>query len=310
MILSLTMNPSVDIAYNLDVFNLDTTNRVEDVRKTPGGKGLNVTRVLNDLKIPVVASGLLGGALGTFIEEGLDADHIDHDFYHISGQTRNCIAILHAGNQTEILEAGPVISEAEAQGFVKHFSGLLKEGAIVTMSGSLPKGLSKDFYAKLIEKCAEKSATVLLDTSGESLAKALQAQIKPFLIKPNNEELAQLLGTPVQKEAVSILKAIKNPLFAGLEWVVVSMGGQGAVARHGDRFYKVEIPQIEVVNPVGSGDSTVAGFAAAFSQGMSDEGVLKYGMTTGMLNAQEKTTGHVNPDNFDELFHKVRVSLL
>lgn len=99
MILTVTMNPSVDIAYQLDVFNLDTVNRVAETHKTPGGKGLNVTRVLSQVGDDVLATGLLGGKIGEFIQKELDQVGIEHDFSPISGETRNCIAILHEGQR-------------------------------------------------------------------------------------------------------------------------------------------------------------------------------------------------------------------
>lgn len=117
MILTVTMNPSVDISYPLEEFNLDTVNRVAKVSKTPGGKGLNVTRVLKQLNDKVVATGLIGGALGTDIKEKLLQTGIKNDFFEISGETRNCIAILHEGNQTEILEKGPTITKSESENF-------------------------------------------------------------------------------------------------------------------------------------------------------------------------------------------------
>ncbi len=116
MIVTITMNPSVDISYPLEHFQLDTVNRVSKVRKTAGGKGLNVTRV-QQLGADVLASGLLGGELGDAIQHELTSAGIKHAFSPISGKTRNCIAILHEGKQTEILEQGPVISASEAKTF-------------------------------------------------------------------------------------------------------------------------------------------------------------------------------------------------
>lgn len=122
MILTITMNPSVDISYSFESFSEDTVNRVDKVRKTAGGKGLNVTRVLNQLGAEVSASGLLGGFLGEQIRSELDESGINQSFTQISGETRNCIAILHEGRQTEILEKGPTITEEEATLFWKSLS--------------------------------------------------------------------------------------------------------------------------------------------------------------------------------------------
>ena len=122
MILTITLNPAVDISYKLDYFSLDTVNRVEDVSKTAGGKGLNVARVLHQLGEDVAASGFLGGSLGDFIRTQLAAIGIQDFFVPIDGETRNCIAIIHEGKQTEILESGPVISASEAELFLEKFT--------------------------------------------------------------------------------------------------------------------------------------------------------------------------------------------
>ena len=142
MILTVTLNPSIDISYTLPYLKLDTTNRTAEVNKTAGGKGINVTRVIHDLKKNVLASGLIGGNLGKAIIENLNEVGIKSDFYPISGETRNCIAILHEGQQTEILESGPTITAGESMNFLTHFKDIATQADVITISGSLPKGLS------------------------------------------------------------------------------------------------------------------------------------------------------------------------
>lgn len=307
MILTITMNPSVDIAYQLDKFNLDTVNRVSQARKTAGGKGLNVTRVLSEFGDPVTASGCLGGHLGAFIRENLP-DGVEEAFFTIGGETRNCIAILHEdGQQTEVLESGPVLSEEEGQAFQPHFKGLLDQVSVVVLSGSLPKGLPVDYYVELVGLARAAGKPVVLDCSGESLAAILKSSQKPTVIKPNNEELSDLLGLEVTKDITQLKEVLQDELFAGIDWIVVSLGAGGAFAKHGDRFYRVTIPKIDVVNPVGSGDSTVAGIASAIFHQESDEELLIKANVLGMLNAQEEMTGHVNMANYDKLYQQLKV---
>ena len=307
MILTITMNPSVDIAYSLEQLNLDNVNRVAGAHKTPGGKGLNVTRVLSQIGDSVLASGLIGGKLGAFLEAGLDELNIKHSFYKISGETRNCIAILHEGKQTEILEQGPEISETEAEEFLEHFKTLLPTEGVVVISGSLPKGISPDYYSKMVAICDEASIPVVVDCSGLALEKVLEGPSKPTVIKPNTEELTQLLGVEVTGDTDRLKRVLKDELFEGVEWVVVSLGSKGAFAKHHDKFYKVNIPKIDVVNPVGSGDSTVAGIASSLAAGIGDEELLRTANVLGMLNAQEQVTGYVNLDNCEELCRKIEV---
>ncbi len=222
MILTVTMNPSIDISYPLDVLQLDTVNRVAEVSKTAGGKGLNVTRVLSEIKDPVAATGLLGGRTGQFILDHL-GEGIEERFFEIAGDTRNCIAILHEGKQTEILEKGPTISEKEGQGFLQHYRHLIDQVEVVAISGSLPAGLPVDYYASLVKIAREAGKSVVLDCSGASLEAAIQADVKPTVIKPNNEELSQLLGKEVSKNVEDLKEVLQDALFDGIEWVIVSL---------------------------------------------------------------------------------------
>lgn len=249
MILTITLNPSIDISYPLKKFEIDTVNRIANPIKTAGGKGLNVTRVLNQLGDKVVASGLLGGKLGEFLETELGNSSIEHSFFHIEGETRNCIAILHEGNQTEILEQGPNISNKEANGFLDYFRNLISDFTLVSISGSLPSGLSSDYYVQMLSICEEKNIPVVLDCSGTPLQEVLTASKKPKVIKPNTEELSQLLGVEVTNDINQLKSTLQSKLFDGIEWVIVSMGSKGAFAKHWNKFYKVSIPKIEVKNP-------------------------------------------------------------
>src|SRR5690625_3327425 len=174
MILTVTLNPSVDMNYKLDNLALDTVDRVSDVTKTAGGKGLNVTRVLRQVNEAVAATGFVGGHLGAFIEEEVEALNAEAAFLNIAGQTRNCIAIIHDGKQTEILEAGPEITEADKEQFISMFKEEIADKKIIAISGSLPKGLPKDFYNTLLEIAYAQSVPVILDTSGASLEAAVK----------------------------------------------------------------------------------------------------------------------------------------
>ncbi|HEL0717866.1 TPA: tagatose-6-phosphate kinase [Streptococcus equi subsp. zooepidemicus] len=307
MILTVTLNPSIDISYPLEVLALDRVNRVEAVQKTAGGKGLNVTRVLAEAGQAVVATGFIGGKLGDFVIHQLQEQGISNQFFKIKGETRNCIAVLHEGMQTEILEAGPYIDMDEAEGFLNHMSIIAKQFDVLTFSGSLPKGLAAHYYQDLITMARAYGSKVVLDCSGAPLKAVLAGKDKPTVIKPNLEELEDLIGQPVTLDEERLISLLSQPLFEGIEWIIVSLGAQGAFAKHHNRFYRVTIPKIEVVNPVGSGDATVAGIAWALAEGDDDETLLKKANALGMLNAQETRTGHVNMAHFDELFDRIQV---
>lgn len=311
LILTVTMNPSIDISYPIESLKLDGINRVSEVSKTAGGKGLNVTRVIHELGSSVIATGIVGGHLGNEVKEQLDSVSIAHDFYPIAQETRNSIALLHDnGKQTEILESGPNVTRSEIDGFMTTFHRLLDTVELLTISGSLAKGLPDDFYARLILAAKEKGVDTLLDTSGKALEEALRGEQKSKLIKPNLTEINDLLKTDLDPEQPKELKqALNHPLFQGIEWIVVTLGGDGAVVKHNGLFYRATLPKIDIVNPVGSGDATIAGLAYALSRFESDESTIKTGMTTGMLNALESVTGHINLDNFQKFYNQVQVKL-
>ncbi len=307
MILTITMNPSVDISYQVDNLTINYVNRTNNWSKTTGGKGLNVTRVLNQLNEQVVASGLKGGKLGEYLEQSLNEHKITNHFFEIQGNTRNCIAILHEGNQTEILEDGPTISSEEIEHFKAHFEELVSKSDIVVISGSLPKDVDSKFYSNLIKICDKHAVTAILDCSNKALIEVLRGQYKPLLIKPNIDELSELLGEHIDEDIESLKQAVANPMFENIEWVVVSLGSNGVFAKHNDKYYKVDIPQIQVVNPVGSGDSMIAGFTSALMNNATDEALLKKANTIGMLNAQETVTGSINLKNYDDLYNKINI---
>lgn len=311
MILTVTMNPSIDTRYSVDHLVIDDVNRVTPA-KTAGGKGLNVSRVLVQLGDDVVATGLLGGHSGAYLGELMDADGITHRFTPIAGESRTCIALLHDGNQTEFLESGPTVSAEELEAFVGNYADLVSKASCVTLSGSLPKGVPADTYARLVAIAAEAGVPVLLDTSGAALDAALEADVKPTLVKPNLTEINGLLGTSFTSDDLSDLRQTlaADARFAGIPWVVVSMGAAGSVAFHDGRTLRARAPRIEAVNATGSGDSTIAGFAHAIAAGSDAEEVLRCGNTCGTLNAMDPQTGHLVMDKWDEICQGVEISEL
>jgi tagatose 6-phosphate kinase len=310
MILTVTMNPSIDMAYELDHLKLDSVNRASSVNKTAGGKGLNVTRVIHQMKEPVIASGLLGGKFGAYILAKLTADGIQAKFTTISQETRNSIALLHdGGKQTEILEKGPQISPQESLNFLQDFENLLDSVDLVTISGSLPQGLEKSFYNELIGMAVAKKVKILLDTSGDALSLAVKSATPPFLIKPNAAELGSLVNEQISDQNTQKVAAVlQSAVFAKIEWVSTSLGSNGAIVKYRNQLYRAEIPKVDAVSPVGSGDASLAGLAIGISQEKSPVDIIKTSMTLGMLNALESATGCVDPQKFQKYFDLVKVS--
>ncbi|MGO1919510.1 MAG: hexose kinase, partial [Alkalibacterium gilvum] len=251
------------------------------------------------------------GTIGDYIKNQLHDQKIPEKFMGIEKESRNCIAIIHdKGKQTEVLESGPVISEEEGQAFLKHLETLLDEVAVVTISGSLPKGLPDDYYVKVIKKCKDRNIKVILDTSGSVLKNVMDSKVKPFAIKPNIDELKGLFSDSDFTSEKAIREALQSEKFSGIECVMVSDGSKGSYVKWEENSYKVTIPKVDAVNPVGSGDATVAGLASALENKQSVEEGIKTAMTTGVLNALNEKTGSIDATDFDAIFDQITVEAL
>lgn len=308
MILVVNLNASVDKRYEMKELNKGTIMRALKVENTPGGKGIHVANVVTILGEECVATGFLGGKTGEFIEEKLKEYKINQDFIKINGETRECIAIITEDlTQTEILEPGPKVSIEEQNKFLKKYKELIKDRDIVVASGSVPQNISKDFYGELINIANENRKKFLLDTSGELLREGIKS--KPFFIKPNRDEIEGLTGRRIEtdKDAVEEIKKFQE---SGIELVVISLGSKGSIAGYKGNFYKVNIPKVQAINPVGSGDSYVGGVAVGLQRGYGIEDLLKYASACGTANAMEEESGFVIKEIVEDLFEKITVSLI
>ncbi|WP_010280779.1 1-phosphofructokinase family hexose kinase [Bacillus timonensis] len=309
MIVTVTLNPSVDVCYQIDSFQVGSVNRVTNTMKTAGGKGLNVTRVIHSLGKQVTATGFLGGSFGNFIKEELNQSNIVHSFQTINEETRSCIAILHNNTQTELLEKGPVIQEYECQSFLNNYKKLLDNVSLVTLSGSLPEGVPSDVYSLLIQITSEKNIPVLLDCKGDVLKKTLESNQRPFMIKPNQDEIESLLGKAIKNED-DLIRNLFSSKFQDIEWVIVTLGSRGAIIKYKNRIYQAIPPMIKALNPVGSGDSVIAGFAVGYLEGLDEVELIKFSVAMGVLNAMEVKTGSINTNKIQWCKDQIVVSRL
>lgn len=312
MILTVTMNPSIDTRYKLESLIIDDVNRAI-AQRTPGGKGLNVARVLSQLGDTVLATGLLGGYFGSYLAQCLDEEGIAHQFSEISGETRTCLSILHENKQTEILERGPEVTEAELQKFFLHFDLLAEQADVITISGSLPQGVPNSTYAELLRRSACVGCKqVLVDSSGLALEEILNAEIHPYLVKINLSEASALLRTQLEptetKEIIKVLRT--NEKLHDVPWVVVSLGSYGCVATHNDMAYCAVPPVVEAVNATGSGDAMLAGFADGLAHSKDDVSILRTSVACGTLNAMDLKTGHIQIEKLKNMKRAIQVSCL
>ena len=308
MITTITFNPSIDKHYILDDLVKGEVTRAKEVENTAGGKGINVSRVIKLLGENVTATGFLGGNSGDFISEKLRKLEINNRFIKIKGETRSCLAIITKDlSQTEILEPGPTIEKNEMEKWVKYYEELLNHTKLVCASGSIPKGIPSSIYKEVIQKANKKGVKFLLDTSGEPLIKGIEG--KPYFIKPNIDELKMITGESIEndKDLIKIVDKLHNK---GIKFVVISLGGDGAIAGFNGKKYRVNIPKVKVINPVGSGDSMVAGIAVALNREYSIEETLALAGACGTANVMEEQTGYINFKNVNRLKEKIKIEIL
>lgn len=305
MILVINLNASVDKRYKMKDLIKGEVMRASEVDNTPGGKGIHVANVATILGEDCIATGYLGGKSGEFISEKLQDYGIKQDFVQVTGETRSCLAIItESGAQTEILEPGPTVTPEEQEAFLAKYKELLSKASVVAASGSMPKGLPGDFYGQLISLAHKAGKPFLLDTSGEALIQGIKAQ--PYFVKPNNDEIKVLVGAELRSDE-DIVHVLKKFMEDGIKLPVISLGAQGSMAGYNQHVYKITVPKIQCKNPVGSGDSFVAGIAVGIERGMAIEDVLSLGAACGTANAMEDESGFVRKEVVEELFPQIKI---
>ena len=289
MIYTLTLNPAIDLELQIEQFQFNSVARSQSSRMDCGGKGFNVSRMLRNVNIDSTAMGFVGGYNGQRLKAELSALGINTDFTEISGETRTNVSIVAHSEQQHIKvnEAGPEVSKAELASLIAAVKQNLKAGDWWVLGGSLPRGIDNSIYAELIKLIEGAGAFVILDSSGEALE--LGCLAKPTLAKPNLDEAQELLGlTSDQLEDSAIW--CESLLKSGPKNLVVSLGEEGALLVTEQQFAKVTSPSIIEVNPIGAGDSMVAGIVWRLSLGETLQNALPYGLACGAATASRPGT--------------------
>ncbi len=300
MILTVTLNPAIDKFYKVSKLTPKTTMRVSEVINMPGGKGINASRVAVISGYKSCAMGFLGGHSGKFYESLITEKDIEMCFTKTNSPTRFCTNVWDESENksTELLEPGSEVTQQDVQNFLKEYEEKLPKAKVVTLCGSMPKGVSEDFYAKLIELANKYKKPVILDTSGEYLKHAVKKT--PYMIKPNEHEIKQLLNIDVQNTQ-QLIEAAKTLHKTGIGIVAVSMGKHGVMVVCKSGVYKGSTPDIKVVNTVGCGDSMVAGFAVGIAENWSIEKTVQFALATSTANAMHHKAGYFEQKDFDEI---------
>lgn len=284
MIYTVTLNPAFDKTVEIPSLAVGAVNRITGMRTDPGGKGINVSKVIRELGGESTAVGILGGSTGRMIQDALEAMEIKTGFRFSEGETRTNLKVIDPVNHTntDINEPGCSVPEEILNDLLGDLRGELKKGDIVVLSGSLPKGAPKDTYGVWVKTCKEYGARVFLDVDGELLAAGIRE--KPYLIKPNDNELSVLTGkklyTPeeLNREARALMEN------HGIAKAVVSMGERGALYLTERETIYAEGLRVPVKSTVGAGDSMVAALAVSEESGRSLEETVRLCTACGAAN--------------------------
>ena len=303
MILTVTLNTALDITYHVPALRPHTAHRVTDVTERPGGKGLNVARVLAALGHEVTVAGFVGGATGRVVRELLAGTAgVTDALVPISGTTRRTVAVVDTatGDTTHLNEAGPFVAPAEWSAFQQAYEELVAGADAVALCGSLPPGVPVGAYAGLVRGARAAGAAVLLDTSGEPLRRGVAA--RPDLVKPNAVELAELTGSH------DPLKATQDARRRGAQSVVASLGHQGLVAATPEGRWRATAPARVRGNPAGADDSVSAGLLSGLVEGLPWPDRLSRAVALSTATVRSPAAGEFDRAAYEELVTRVTVT--
>ena len=301
MIYTVTFNPAIDYVVRLDQeLKVGDVNRAKGEDCVLGGKGINVSGVLAQLDCPSVALGFVAGETGAWLERGLAAQGLKTDFIHLEqGMTRINVKIK-AGQETELNGAGPDIPESAMQQLEAQLDTLGEEDILI-LAGSIPKSLSQNTYERLLARLDGKGVRCVVDATRDLLVNVLPYH--PFLIKPNNHELGEIVGRELTSDE-EIIAAARSLQEKGARNVLVSMAGDGALlVDEQGQTHRIGCPKGKVVNSVGAGDSMVAGFVAGWMQTKSYAFALRLGTACGSATAF--SLGLATKEKIDELMKEI-----
>lgn len=290
MILSVTLNPSVDHALFVHEIRLGDVNRPYRVETDAGGKGVNLSRVTAELGAPSAATGFLAGSAGEYVLGVLEHQGVRAEFAWLDGETRQNFSVEDDSDAppTSFNSPGPRVTPSAYAEFLAICERLAQEATYVAISGSIPPGVADDAVADLVHRFRAAGDGVAVDCDGEVMRHAMRA--RPTLIKPNQNEAERLLGRPVPENPTEAIEAAHALREMGAESVILSLGKHGAVLARAEGTWIAVPPEVETRSTIGSGDSMLGGFLAGWRQGLSDEDALRLGTACGAATATTNGT--------------------
>ncbi len=308
MIITVTLNAAIDKTLAVPNFRLGRRHRAVEQTSMAGGKGVNVARSLKALGQPVIATGVAGGPNGTRIIEQLTEEAILSDFVRIREESRMSTAVVDptSGEQTEINERGPAVTEAELELFVDKLLYLAKGAALCVFSGSLPRGVEPDVYARLIQALHKLGVTTVLDSEGDAMLLGTRAE--PTVVSPNEIEAEELVGHEFSDDQ-DRLTGLREVTELGPREAVMTLPS-GCIGLIGDpepQLYRATLDPLEPVSAVGSGDAFLAGYVAARYGGRPADECLRFAVACGAESTQHFGAGVLDPREVERLVPEVRV---
>lgn len=301
MIYTVTFNPALDYVVTVSDMKLGQVNRLEDAKIFYGGKGINVSLVLQQLDIKSVALGFIAGFTGKEIEQSMKKTGISTEFIYLKEGLSRINVKIRSSMETELNAPGPAISSEEINQLFGMMDDMVKEGDTIVLAGSIPATLPDNIYETIMERMQGKKVRIVVDATKDLLKKVLKYQ--PFLIKPNNHELAEIFQVDINTKDDVIFYA-KKLQDMGAENVLISMAGDGAILVDENGFvHQIGVPSGKVLNSVGAGDSMVAGFMAGYIKTNDYDMALKYGTAAGSATAFSE--GLANKELIEELLQKL-----
>jgi 1-phosphofructokinase family hexose kinase len=312
MIITVTLNAAIDKSLAVPNFRLGRRHRTVEQRTMAGGKGVNIARTLKALGQPVIATGFAGGATGTHIVEQLTEESILNDFVRIREESRTNTSVLDptSGEQTEINERGPSVSDREIELFRDKLLYLARGAAIVVFAGSLPRGIDPDIYASLIRELERMEVTTVVDTDGEPLRQAVRAE--PDVVSPNALEAEELVGHEFASEEERSLAVVEIAALGPHEAIMTLPDGCFAqVLVDGQRRLKrARIEPREPIAKRGSGDAFLAGYLAARYEGRAPDQCLRFGVACGAESTARLGAGLIDAREARRLMGDVELSVV
>ena len=300
MIYTLTLNPSIDYVVHLKEFVSGITNRTTSEEYYIGGKGINVSCILSELGVKSTALGFTAGFTGEAIERSLQEQGIRSDFIRLKNGISRINIKVKAETESEINCQGPHIEQDEFERLLD-MTDKIGDGDTIVLAGSIPRTVADDTYGRILERLEDKNIRTVVDATGKLLVNCLK--YKPFLIKPNKQELSEIFSAKAES-AEEIELYAKKLMRMGARNVIVSLGGDGAVLFAEDgNTYKTGVVKDKVLNTVGSGDSMVAGFIAGYQQTNDYGYAMRLGTACG--NATAFSFGLATKQKIDEVLARL-----